>query len=437
MNNNIQLLSSSSPLSTEKRAMGPALIRGGIAAAKPLIRTATPGPFLNTAANIPATQLSAAAPSLMENLASRRDFLGGLLAPIPKLFGGVQKTYGRAQQGIAGIRAGAKATMDDLNKSPLFLQGSKNVNAGGALRAQTDLMKGISEASPAGYRIGRGLGAATIGAPIAFSPLTVPRYLGAASTNPDKVEEYAKNMAYLRVKDRLNEFASTPFLERLQTTWNPERYTSNVFAPEAYELDEAISNGNINNPGILKYLTSFNPFLGSPEEIINQKIRSQMLNMLKNRGTKQASMFRGLVNNVLKPAYNYGKKVKLNKGDVRGIQKFDPSSMNIPWWQAAAGQTAVNFGKNPYLTGLTALGGVTTPFAAYGSYQSGKQHVYDSAANNAMGMADLELMNKFKQPGFMGGLGRLGMAIAPEMGSDMLLKQIRQSMFPEVYTKGQ
>jgi hypothetical protein len=40
--------------------------------------------------------------------------------------------------------------------------------------------------------------------------------------------------------------------------------------------------------------------------------------------------------------------------------------------------------------------------------------------------------DKFNQPGFMGGLGRAGMAIAPGMGSDMILNQIRQSMFPEV-----
>jgi hypothetical protein len=41
-------------------------------------------------------------------------------------------------------------------------------------------------------------------------------------------------------------------------------------------------------------------------------------------------------------------------------------------------------------------------------------------------------MEKFNQPGFMGGLNRFGMAMAPGMGQEMILKQIRQSMFPEV-----
>jgi hypothetical protein len=46
-------------------------------------------------------------------------------------------------------------------------------------------------------------------------------------------------------------------------------------------------------------------------------------------------------------------------------------------------------------------------------------------------------LEQFNQPGFMGGLGRAGMTIAPGMMSDMLLNQIRQSMFPEVNRKQQ
>lgn len=369
----------------------------------------------------------------MADLAKRRDFIGGLFAPIPKLFGGIQKTVGRAQRGAAGINAGSKATLKQLEKDPLFIQGKKNLSKGTKIREQAGLLKGISAENPLGYRVGRGLGAVAIGAPLFNLPWNAAEYLGAASVDPAKAEEYAKNMAYLRADDRLKEFANMPFMERLQTIWNPEKYTSNISAPEASDLYENIANQNINNPGILKYLASFNPFLGSPESVINQKIRSQMLNSI---GTKQASVSK-FFNKVLKPAYNYGKKVRLRGGNARGIKKFDTSKMNIPWWQAMAGDLAISAGKKPLATGLGALATGLSPYYLYDSYQGGKQLVYDSAANNAIGLADRMLFEKFNQPGFMGGLGRAGMAIAPGIGSDMILNQIRQSMFPQVSNPGQ
>ena len=370
----------------------------------------------------------------MANLANRRDFIGGLLAPIPKLFGGVQKTVGRAQQGLAGINAGSKATLKQLNKDPLFSQGKKNLNKGLKIREQAGLLKGISAENPTGYRIGRGLGAVAIGAPLFNLPWNAAEYLGASSADPQIAEEYAKNMALLRAEDRLNAFAAMPFMDRLQTVWNPNKYTESIQAPEASDLYQDIASQNINNPGILKYLASFNPFLGSPESVINQKIRSQIMNSL---GTKQASVFKGLLTNVLKPAYNYGKKVRLRGGNTRGIKKFDTSKMNIPWWQAAAGEMAVRAGRNPFATSLGTLGTVALPYSFYNSYQGGRQGVYDAAANNAVGLMDLGLMEKFNQPGFMGGLGRAGMVIAPGIGSDMILNQIRQSMFPQVSNPGQ
>lgn len=365
----------------------------------------------------------------MANLAKRRDFIGGLFAPIPKLFGGIQKTVGHAQRGAAGINAGSKATLKQLEKDPLFIQGKKNLSKGNKIREQAGLLKGISAENPLGYRVGRGLGAVAIGAPLFNLPWNAAEYLGAAGVDPAKAEEYAKNMAYLRMDDRLKEFANMPFMERLQTIWNPEKYTSSISAPEASDLYENIANQNINNPGILKYLASFNPFFGSPESVINQKIRSQMLNRI---GTKQASVAK-FFNKVLKPAYNYGKKVRLRGGNARGIKKFDTSKMNIPWWQSMAGDVAVNAGKHPFITSLGALGGVAMPYSLYNSYQGGKNTVYNAAANNAIGLADQMLFENFNQPGFMAGLGRLGMAVAPGMGSDMILKQIRQSMFPESY----
>lgn len=445
MNNKIQLLSTGKHLGVEKRAMGPALIRNvGTAASKSAIRAASPGPLVGSMLDTVATSMPAIVPSavgaankfsmsgLMTDLAKRRDFLGGLLAPVPKLYGGLQRALGYGQRGVVGLKSEADATLKQLSKDPLFREGRKNIAQGGRLRRQSGLLKGITDkTNPWQYRVGRGLGAVAIGAPLFNLPFNAAEYLGAAAADPAVAEEYAKNRAYLHAQERLQDFANLPFLERLQTTWNPERYAQQVLqtAPEANDLYENIANQNINNPGILKYLASFNPFLGSPESVINQKIRSQMLH---NLGTKQASAA-DFFKNILKPAFQYGRNIRLGRPTGIPYNVVKPSFKNLPWWQNYAGKIAQRAGKHPVITGLAGLGSIAIPYGIYDSYQSGKQNVYDSAANNAIGLADLGLMEKFNQPGFMSGLGRLGMAVAPGMGSDMILKQIRQSMFPESY----
>ena len=123
MNNKIQLLSSGKSSGMEKAALVQKLLNS---ASKP-----------------------------MADLAKRRDFIGGLFAPIPKLFGGIQKTVGHAQRGAAGINAGSKATLKQLEKDPLFIQGKKNLSKGNKIREQAGLLKGISAENPLGYRSGK------------------------------------------------------------------------------------------------------------------------------------------------------------------------------------------------------------------------------------------------------------------------------------------
>ena len=325
-------------------------------------------------------------------LAARKGFLGGLAAPIPKLVGGMQKVYGRGQQGVAAVRQGLGSSTDDLLKNPLFQRGSQNVSAGRALREQAGFRAGLSAPNSLTHRLGRGIGGVALGAPLVLAPTTIAEYAGAANADPAFAEEYAKNMAYDRAQSRLGQFKNMPFMDRMKAVYDPQSFTSQLQMPEAENLQQAMADNNLNNPGILKYLASFNPFMGSASDVISQKVRSEMMRNMQPKG---------------------------------------------PIWRTGLNRAAYEVGKSPGTAALGLGGAALTPYFLGSSYDAGKNQVYDAAARDAMGMADLQLNKKFNQPGFMGGLGRAGMAIAPGMGSDMILQQIRQSMFPEVNNRGQ
>jgi hypothetical protein len=393
-----------------------------------------------------------------------KNFARGLGAPVKKLFGGIQKTYGRGQQGVAAVRQGLGSSADDLLKNPLFQRGSQNVAAGKLRREQAGLLSGLKAPNPWSYRVGRGVGAATIGLPLVSVgtdvPGTIAQYAGAANADPALAEEYAKNMAYDRVEERLGQFENTPFLDRAKSIFNPQGFTQQFQMPEAENLYESISNNNLNNPGIMKYLASFNPFTGSPSDVIKQKVRSEMLRAMQAKQAIEKNANFGAVIKGLGAAWKAGKGLARSgaSGAVKGVKALPASRLTAPpiWgahlqkgtpvWEAALQKGVFNTAKGLYAPKtikqrLAGIGGITataaTPFYLKHRYDEGKNNVYDAAANDAMGMADLRLLEQFNQPGFMGGLGRAGMTIAPGMMSDMLLNQIRQSMFPEVNRKQQ
>lgn len=428
MNNNIQLLSSRKSLGMEKSALS--LLAKGLAATRPL---------LSSAAKSTGSRLS--------NLAARRDFVGGLAAPVTKFMGGLQNVYGRGQQGVAALRQGLGSSVDDLLKNPLYQQGAKNVGAGKNLREQSAFFSGIKAPNPASYRAGRLIGGVAVGAPLMNLPFSAAEYAGAASADPEVAKEYAKNMAYERVQDRLGQFKSMPFMDRMKAVYDPQSFTQQLQMPEASDLYQAASEGNTTSPSVLKYLSSFNPFLGSPSDVINQKVRSEMFNTLNPKSasekqaifgqllTKAAPMLKGLGT-----AWRSGRAAGTS-GAVKGVQALPASGvarMNeikgvpVSILERALQKGVYGAAKSPLKTLGTAAGVGVAPYFLKSLYNAGQQGVYDAAANNAMGMADLQLMDKFNQPGFMGGLGRAGMAIAPGIGSDMILNQIRQSMFPTV-----
>jgi hypothetical protein len=374
----------------------------------------------------------------MKQLSKGDDFLSGLAGPVVNFYGGLKRLAGYGKQ-LPAIYKDPNAAKSVLMKDPNFARGIKDVRRGAMLRSRAGIENIFNPNKSVGYRVGRGVGAVGIGAPIALAPFTVASYLGAGSADPQLAQEYAKNVAYERMRERLNQFSEMPFLDRIQTAWNPEKFTEKLRSPEAADLYENMSTNNINNPGIMKYLTGFNPFISSPNDVITQKVRSEVLrNMQGNKSasfvTKQANPLQQLFTKVLQPAYAMGKQFRgLSAGTKlpKSIRSFT-GTPGQSYLEGLAGRYAMNLGKNPILTPLATAGAAYLPFGIYGSYQGGKNQVYEDAARTAEGLADLGFMEKFNQPGFMSGVNRFGMAIAPGLGKDLILNQIRQSMFPEV-----
>jgi len=385
-------------------------------------------------------QLAAKALGALSSLAAKRNLVSGVAAPVSKLVGGMQKVYGRGQQGVAALRQGLGSSTDDLLKNPLFQRGAQNVSAGKALREQSGFLSGLRAPNPLQYRVGRGIGGLAIGAPLVLAPTTIAEYAGAANADPAFAEEYAKNMAYDRAESRLGQFKNMPFMDRMKAVYDPQSFTSQLQMPEAENLQQAMADNNLNNPGIMKYLASFNPFTGSPSDVISQKVRSEMMRNMqpKEAGEKQAM---GLLAKAMPALRGMGQAFRQG----RAAAKIKLPNQAPVWrtpprtsiGRAGLNRAAYEVGKSPGSAALGLGGAAITPYFLGSSYDSGKNQVYNAAAENAMGMADLQLNEKFNQPGFMGGLGRAGMAIAPGMGSDMILQQIRQSMFPEVNNRGQ
>jgi hypothetical protein len=430
MNKSIQLLSSRKSPEMEKAAIL-SLLTKGISAARP---------FIGSAAKATGSRLS--------DLAARRDFLGGLAAPVTKFVGGLQNVYGRGQQGIAALRQGLGSSADDLLKNPLYQRGAKNISAGKNLREQSAFFSGMKAPNPMGYRAGRLVGGVAVGAPLMNLPFTAAEYAGAASADPELAKNYAKEMAYERAKDRLNQFQSMPFLDRMKAVYNPQAFTQQLEMPEASDLYQAMSSDNTASPGVLKYLSSFNPFFGSPSDVVNQKIRGEMFNALNPKSASQKQAVLGtLLSKTVPVLKGLGAAWKAGRGAgrqgaVKGVQALPAAGVSrlneikgapISMLERALQKGVYTAAKSPFQTLGGAAGAAALPYFLKHTYDAGRQGVYDSAANNAMGMADLQMLSKFNQPGFMGGLGRAGMAIAPGIGSDMILNRVRQSMFPQYY----
>lgn len=423
MNDKIQLLSSRKTPEMEKAAWQ-LLARGGQALLG-AARTAVPR---------------------LGNLAARKDLIGGLSAPVTKFVGGLQNVYGRGQQGIAALKQGLGSSADDLLNNPLYQRGAKNVSAGKNLREQSAFLSGMKAPNPAGYRAGRLLGGVAVGGALMDLSSNIAEYAGAASADPELAQNYAKEVAYERAKERLNQFQSMPFMDRMKAVYDPQSFTNQLEMPEAYDLDQAMASGNTATPGMLQYISSFNPFFGSPTDVINQKVRGEMFNTLNSKSANEKQAM-SLISKAMPVLRGVGNAFRRGRMATKYDRSFMPSRAVLPgasgepMWRTALNRAAYGAGKSP----LKALGGAAAGAAGLGiapyflksTYDAGRQSVYDAAANNAMGMADLQMLSKFNQPGFMGGLGRAGMAIAPGIGSDMILNQIRQSMFPQVSNPGQ
>lgn len=371
--------------------------------------------------------------SWLSKQVGKQNFLGGLMAPVSKLYGGVKKVVGLGQQGAAGL----------TNNSGLYAQGAKNVAQGAAQRADAAFMPAIKKGPlPWGYRAGRILGGATIGAPLFMAPFKGSEYMGAASADPSLVEGHAKAMAQDRISQRGTEFAAMPFMQRMQAAWNPEQFSNKILnsSPEALDVHSTLQQGPTNNPGVMKYLASFNPFLGL--DPIKQKVRHSVFTGMGINKQGMDKSGQQLFSKFIAPAAKAGWKAfrsaaprtpafnkSVGRRAVNKILMPAPGAAPATVGQGMLTRGVYHAAANPVKTGLGVAGVASTPYFMNSSYNDGKRQVYATAADTATGLADLQFANQFSQPGMMNTGMRMGGAMFPGIMQDYINRQARNTLY--------
>lgn len=373
----------------------------------------------------------------LPGLAARKDFVGGLTAPIVRAFGRGQKLLGNIQKTVPQIKNLNKPLAESID-TPMYQKGLQNIEAGSVLRNQTRLGKLFSKNPdiPLSYRLGRGLGTLGIGAPLAYAPFNLAEYAGAANADIEGATAMGKQTAADRIKERTEQFSNMSFLDRLQSVWNPEKFTNQIYedAPELQDLAYSAKNNKLQNPGIMSYLASLNPFLLSqPSDVIRQKTRAALVSLMKEKGidlTKMSSfntkaadwrtsaIGKGIsgLRSVISPAWSAGRTAnKALKAKIpNAVTSFIPNTSHTPL-QNFLSESTFNAAKKPLSTlgkGFLAAG---TPMGVYYSYNAGRESVEDQVRQDSAALADMQAINLFNTPGFTGGLGRLLAALAPSI----------------------
>lgn len=379
--------------------------------------------------------------------------LKGMAAPVKKVFGLGQKAVGRVQQG-AGVAT---------NNPQLLQQGTDLVAKGVATRGQYGLRNGLravnkatGQANTLMDRVGRGVGMAAVGAPLAMAPFKIPELMGANSVDPSVVKEHAMQSAQNRVNSHMQSLTDMPFMQRIQTALNPESFSHGILnnSQQFGDLYNDLSSGKpLNDPGIMSYLGSMNPFLGI--DPVKQKVRYEMMNaMEKGAMEKEALMgalgqgaklgWQGLKGKFMQGAGNLMAKMPslASRGEdmfFKGMQHSDDAAAGLTNFAAKAptlGQQYAAKGihgavMNPGKTALGLGGAALTPYFMASSYGDGQRSVYNNAQADAEGMADYQFANEYAQPGFMGTLKRLGGAIMPETAQSYVNNKTYQTLHPQ------
>lgn len=379
--------------------------------------------------------------------------LKGMSAPVQKVFGLGQKAVGRVQQG-AGVAT---------NNPALLQQGTDLVAKGVARRAENGLRNGLGavnkatgQANTLMDRVGRGVGMAAVGAPLAMAPFKIPELMGANSVDPTAVKEHAMASAQNRVNSHMQSLTDMPFMQRIQTALNPESFSQGILnnSQQFSDLYNNLSTGKpLNNPGIMSYLGSMNPFLGI--DPVKQKVRYEMMNSM-NKGAmeKEALMgalgtgaklgWQGLKGKFMQGAGNLAAKIPslAAKGEnmfFKGMQHSDDAAKGLKNFTSKAPSLGQQYAAkgihgaimNPGKTALGLGGAALTPYFMASSYGAGQRSVYNNAQSDAEGMADYQFANEYSQPGFMGTLKRLGGAIMPETAQSYVNNKTYQTLHPQ------
>lgn len=371
--------------------------------------------------------------------------LKGMAAPVMKAFHGAKGLFGRGQQ-AAGVARSAITGAKGVD--PLFTAGSKTVANANAARAPYGFgnmtgatNKATGQANTLAGRAGRYLGAGTVGATIVGAPYAGASYLGAASANPESVQSNAMAMAKQRLDARTNEFKNLSMMDRFRLAYNPSIY-SDAIRNNSPELQQLSQNATAKKPGLMSYAVGLNPFASifGGVDPIGQATHHAVISGMGKSAWLQAARS-GL--SAAKPALTgavQGIGSKVVGGISNLLGKYAPKSLTNTTGNLAAkskgnafeaGNKAFNgmgslthpqqlltkgihgASSRPFTTALGVAGTAATPYFLGSSYNAGRQQVYDTAAQDAMGMADNQFANTFETPGLGGSLARYGAALMP------------------------
>ena len=374
----------------------------------------------------------------------KKNFLGGLTAPVTKFVGGVRNAYGQGQKAWAAA-TNRSLPAAQLQALPLYQRGVSNASKGMHLRNKTEFFRGINPFAAhnnLGYSAGRLAGGLTVGSALWSAPFTASSYLGAYNADPEIAKQRALAGAANAANGRMQQFAEMPFMDRLRTAWDPSSFVTQAYdsSPQLQSFIEAIQNNKTDAPGFTQYLSSFLPIVGDYENTVGQAVRAKMLSQLPQAYGKSANVASKLFSQYVAPAAKLGWRHLWNPAK-RALPAFSPGGSGVTTavsklhgripsaMEGLAARAAYSTVAHPFKTLARGAGAAVVPWLLADSYGQGKNTVYDQAEQAGGGLGDYQFMNQFMQPGFMGGLQRFGAAMMPGMAQNYVGNKTQQLLY--------
>lgn len=363
-----------------------------------------------------------------------KDFGKGLIAPVQKLWGGMQKTFGRGQQLMGGL----------TNNTALYDRGINTFNAGVAQRAPYGLRHMLNN-GPVASRLGRAVGGTTLGAGLAMAPYTLGTYAGAGSWDPETLKQHGMAMAQDQMNNRLSEYGNMSMWDRMRYAHNPDLFSENILGSSPQAADILNSPAPTSAPGLGSFISPLVTGLFANDPI-RDAIRhgalnagmpkgasfdKQSMSLFRGAGSAIASRFPGIAStfkNVIRPSWTTGGLARRSDAVGKATTDLTHSLRNVFHTprERLISNSVYNFAKSPFKSTATAAGVGLAGASPFMGYNAGKANALNQTTNDAQGMADIGLAQHWNS---MNPMMRYMSSIAPGMAQNYANNQFLNSMY--------